>query len=299
VSGAAALAAAPGGRARAAGSVGAARFVLAAALCLALSIGFQAEFGAAGRGTATTPLLYLPSGRYLQIASLGFDELLADALYLWSIQYYSNYDIADRYDYLEHIYKDVITELDPRYLDPYLTGSMIMTAEAQQPEMALRLLDKGIERNPDQWILPFEAGFTCYQTLHDYTRAARYFDLAQAVPGAPPIVQRFKAEMTRRAGDIRDSLQEWAAIHDAATDEYVRTIAWNHVHDLRVQVDLEDLRQAIALYQDRTGQRPASLGALRAAGILPAPPRDPEGRPYLYDPRTGTPSYGGLSILGR
>jgi tetratricopeptide (TPR) repeat protein len=176
---------------------------------------------------------------------------------------------------------------------------MIMTAEAQQPEMALRLLDKGIEKNPDQWILPFEAGFTCYQTLKDYTRAARYFDLSAAVPGAPPIVQRFKAEMTRRAGDIRDSLQEWAAIHDAATDEYVRTIAWNHVHDLRVQVDLDDLRKAMALYQSRTGQRPGSLGALQAAGILRATPRDPEGHPYLYDPRTGEPSYGGLSILGR
>ncbi|HET8946841.1 MAG TPA: tetratricopeptide repeat protein [Candidatus Polarisedimenticolia bacterium] len=281
------------------GGVGRGRFLLAAGLLLASSIGVRAEFGAAGRGTATAPLLYLPSGRYLQIASLGFDALLADALYLWSIQYYSNYDIADRYDYLEHIYKDVITELDPRYLDPYLIGSMIMTAEAQQPEMALRLLDKGIEKNPDQWILPFEAGFTCYQTLKDYTRAARYFDLALTIPGVPPIVQRFKAEMTRRAGDIRDSLQEWAAIHEAATDEYVRTIAWNHVHDLRVQVDLEDLQGAIALYQSRTGRLPAGLAALAAAGIVPATPRDPEGHPYLYDPRTGVPSYGGLSILGR
>jgi len=279
--------------------VGAGRFLLAAALLLVVSIGFQGEFGAVGRGTATAPLLYLPSGRYLQIAALGFDELLADALYLWSIQYYSNYDIADRYDYLEHIYKDVITELDPRYLDPYLIGSMIMTTEAQQPEMALRLLDKGIERNPDQWILPFEAGFTCYQTLKDYPRAARYFDVAQAVPGAPPIVQRFKAEMTRRAGDIRDSLQEWAAIHEAATDEYIRTIAWNHVHDLRVQVDLEDLKAAIALVRERTGRPPSGLAALQAAGILREVPRDPEGHPYLYDPRTGVPSYGGLSILGR
>jgi tetratricopeptide (TPR) repeat protein len=299
VSGAARLQAAPPARARAAEGIGPGRFLLASALLLSLSIGFQAEFRAAGRGTATAPLLYLPSGQYLQIASLGFDELLADALYLWSIQYYSNYDIADRYNYLEHIYKDVITELDPRYLDPYLIGSMIMTAEAQQPEMALRLLDKGIAKNPDQWILPFEAGFTCYQTLHDFTRAGHYFDIAMAVPGAPPIVQRFKAEMTRRAGDIRDSLQEWAAIHDAATDEYIRTIAWNHVHDLRVQVDLEDLKAAIAFERGRTGRPPGSLAELQRDGILGEVPRDPEGNPYRYDPRTGVPSYGGLSILGR
>lgn len=287
------------GRAGARGGIGRARFLVAAACLLALSIGFEAEFGAAGHTTATAPLLYLPSGKYLQIASLGFDELLADVLYLWSIQYYSNYDIADRYDYIEHIYKDVITELDPKYLDPYLIGSMIMTTEAQKPDMALRLLDKGIEKNPDQWILPFEAGFLCYQTLKDYPRAARYFDIALTVPDAPPIVQRFKAEMTRRAGDIRASLQEWAAIHEGTTDEHVRTIAWNHVHDLRVQVDLEDLKAAIAASRERHGRPPSSLADLQAEGFVSQVPRDPEGNPYRYDPRSGVVSYGGLSILGR
>jgi tetratricopeptide (TPR) repeat protein len=281
------------------GGIGRGRFLVAAGLCLLLSIGFEAEFGAANRGTATAPLLYLPSGRYLRVAALGFDDLLADVLYLWSIQYYSNYAIADRYTYLEHIYKDVVTELDPRYLDPYLIGSMIMNAEARQPEMALRLLDKGIEKNPDQWILPFEAGFLCYQTLKDYPRAGRYFDVTLAVPGAPPIVQRFKAEMARRAGDIRASLQEWAAIHDAATDDYVRTIAWNHVHDLRVQVDLEDLEAAVETFRARAGRFPARLAELRAAQLVANVPRDPEGNAYRYDPRTGVVSYGGLSILGR
>ena len=281
------------------GAVGRGRFVLAAALLLALAVGFEGEFGAAGRGTSTAPLLYLPSGRYLRVAALGYDEIVADALYLWSIQYYSNYDIADRYDYLEHIYKDVITELDPRYLDPYLIGTMIMNTEAHQPEMALRLLDKGIEKNPGEWILPFEAGFLCYQDLKDYGRAGRYFDIALTIPGVPPIVQRFKAEMARRGGDIRASLQEWAAIHDAATDDYVRTIAWNHVHDLRVEVDLEDLKAAVASFRARAGRPPSALSELSSAAIVANVPRDPEGNAYRYDPRTGAVSYGGLSILGR
>jgi tetratricopeptide (TPR) repeat protein len=286
------------GRARR-GRIGRGRFLLAAAVLLLLAIGFEDRFGAAGRGHATAPLLYLPSGRYLRVAALGYDELVADALYLWSIQYYGNYDIADRYDYLEHIYKDVITELDPRYLDPYLIGAMIMNAEAHQPEMALRLLDKGIEKNPDQWILPFDAGFLCYQTLKDYGRAATYFDAALAIPGVPPIVQRFKADMARRGGDIRASLQEWAAIHEAATDDYVRTIAWNHVHDLRVEVDLEDLKGAIETFRGRMGRPPTGLSELRSSAIVANVPRDPEGNAYRYDARTGAVAYRGLSILGR
>jgi tetratricopeptide (TPR) repeat protein len=274
--------------------------LLAAALLFAGSMGAEAALQRLEAGASrAAPLLYLPSGRYLKTVALGFDGLFADVLYLWSIQYYSNYAIADRYDYLEHIYRDVITELDPRYLDPYLVGSLIMAAEAQKPEMALRLLDKGIEKNPDSWILSFEAGFLCYNDLKDYGRAGAYFEKAMAVPGAPPLISRFNAEMSRRAGDLRASLREWTEIHDGSQDVYVRTVSWNHVHDLAVQIDLQDLQAAIAAFEAKASRPPYSLAELQARGLLSRAPVDPEGRPYLYDPRTGTASYGGITLLGR
>src|SRR5258706_735013 len=133
--------------------------VCAALGCLLGAVLVQGSLERDRRASSIHPLLYLPSGRYLKVMALGYDTLLADALYLWSIQYYSNYDIKDRYQNLSHIYEDVITELDPHFLDPYLTGALIMTSEARQPSMALRLLDKGVRANPDQWIVPFEAGF--------------------------------------------------------------------------------------------------------------------------------------------
>ena len=258
--------------------------------------GFAA--GAARRETIA-PLLYLPSGRYLKAASLGFDTILADTLYLWSIQYYSNYRIEDRYRYIEHIYRDIITELDPHYLDAYLTGGLIMVAEARQPETALRLLDKGIENNPAEWILAFEAGFVCYNDLHDYGRAATYFEKALAAPDVHPIVRRFYAEMYDRAGDKRTSLREWQAIWDSAKDDYIRTVAWNHVHDLEVDVELTDLRQGVEAYRAREGRNPARLADLVRAGILAEVPLDPEGQPYDYDARSGRVAYGGSRVLGR
>ncbi|HEV8121902.1 MAG TPA: hypothetical protein VGQ67_12970 [Candidatus Polarisedimenticolia bacterium] len=274
--------------------------LLAAAVLFLGSMGAETALERREAGAPhTAPLLYLPSGRYLKTVALGFDGLFADVLYLWSIQYYSNYAIADRYDYLEHIYQDVISELDPRYLDPYLVGALIMTAEARQPEMALRLLDKGIERNPDSWILAFEAGFLCYDDLKDYTRAGRYFERAMAVPGAPPLISRFEADMSRRAGDLHASLREWTEIRDGSQDVYVRTVSWNHIHDLAVQIDLQDLQEAVAAFRTSAGRAPYALAELQAHGLLKRPPIDPEGRPYLYDARTGTPSYGGITLLGR
>jgi len=233
---------------------------IAALACLLLAAVFQGRIEARAAGRSDIhPLLYLPSGRYLKVAALGFDGILADAIYLWSIQYYGNYQITDRYRYLEQIYDQVISELDPHYLDPYLIGSLIMTAEARRPEMALRLLDKGIEKNPDQWILSFEAGFVCYDDLKDYARAAGYFEKALKVPGAHPVVRRLYAEMYNRSGDKRTSLREWSEIHRTATDDYVRTTSWNHVHDLSVQVDLMDIRQAIERFAQREGRNPWTL----------------------------------------
>ena len=106
---------------------------LGALACLLAAIFVQGRIEGLKPGAAAHPLLYLPSGKYLKVAALGFDGLLADLLYLWSIQYYGNYDIKDRYTYLERIYDQVITELDPHYLDPYLVGALIMTAEARNP----------------------------------------------------------------------------------------------------------------------------------------------------------------------
>lgn len=245
------------------------------------------------------PLLYLPSGKYLKVATLGFDGLAADVLYLWSIQYYGNYQIADRYRYLEKIYGEVISELDPRYLDPYLIGSLIMNAEARDPEMALRLLDKGIARNPGVWILAFEAGFICYDSLRDYTRAARYFETALQAPDVHPLVHRLYASMYEKAGDKRTSLKEWSEIHDTAGDDYVRTVAWNHIHDLRVEVDLADLKESVRAFTASVGRPPRRLREMEQHGFTGRVPRDPEDREYDYDPATGAVSYRGGLILAR
>ena len=272
---------------------------LLALTCVLAATAVQGRIESLSRSASVHPLLYLPSGKYLRIVALGFDGLLADMLYLWSIQYYGNYEIKDRYTYLERIYDQVITELDPHYLDPYLVGALIMTAEARQPEMALRLLDKAVRANPDQWLPAFEAGFLCYNDLHDYPRAAAYFEKALAVPGVHPLVRRFYAEMYDRAGDKRTSLREWLEIYQTSDDPYVHGIAWKHVHDLKIEVDLADLSRATALFRDKEKRPPRHLQELVTSGLVQALPRDPEDLDYLYDRQTGEVRYRGGLVLGR
>ncbi len=74
---------------------------LLAVLALGLAALLQGRMEARASGREEShPMLYLPSGKYLRVASLGFDGILADIIYLWSIHYYVNYHIQDSYRYI-------------------------------------------------------------------------------------------------------------------------------------------------------------------------------------------------------
>ena len=234
-------------------------------------------------------LLYVPNGRFLEVASLGHATFVADLIYLWSIQHYSTYTSdADRFGFLEHLYSKVIARLDPQFVDPYLVGALLLAIEGHDLEGAFRLLDQGMAANPDAWLLPYEAGFWAYDMAHQYDRAAAYFDRAMAIPGAPVHTRRLHAEMFNKRGDKATSLRLWTAVlDDAGDDERVRAIAANHVHDLSIDLHVQQFTAAIESYVSRHGRRPVRLEALVDDGLLAALPVDPDGRRYDYDVSTG------------
>jgi tetratricopeptide (TPR) repeat protein len=243
-------------------------------------------------------LLYLPNGRYLKVASLGHAPLVADLLYLWAIQYYSNYERIDRYRYVEHVFGDVITELDPHYVDPYWLGALIMSVEAGDLEAGLRLLDKGRRNNPDEWTLPYLAGWECYHA-EQFERAAEYFGIAAQVPGAPSALSRLRAGMFTKAGDLRTAIEMWQGVLEApGSDEASLAIAGRQIRELSVRLDLEILRQAIDRFLNDNGVYPRSLDDLVAARYIRSRPLDPEGREYDYDPTTGRVSSPAGRVLG-
>jgi len=237
----------------------------------------------------TYPLMYVPSGQYLRPASLGYRTVLADLLYLWSIQYYGHTRTLEGRRWLEHIY-DVITDLDPQFIDAYLIGALIMSNDMSDPEMAMRLLDKGREHNPDEWILPLEAGFTAYMNADQYDRAREYFREAHR-EGGPDFAERLQAHMFEMEGNTQRALEAWSEVYREAEeegDERVAAISYNHVYDLRVQRDFEVIDDALERFEVERGRRPGSLQGLVQAGYLDSRLlENPNGTPYEYDPETG------------
>lgn len=231
-------------------------------------------------------LLYLPEGPYLRALALGHEETLADLLYIWAIQYYSNFDDAKlRFQYLEKVFGGAITELDPRFEEVYVVGALIMSAEAREPDMALRLYDKGLELNPNAWELAYWAGWECYLAKR-YACAKDYWSRARDMPDAPAQLLRLAAASLARAGDLESALAQYRALYENPPDERTRVVAERWVRRLEAEAAMAALDRAIGAYRERHGRCPGSLDVLAREGLLSTLPHSREGEPYRYDPET-------------
>ncbi len=272
------------------GARNAATTLLLIAFCVATGMAFMALKVRADKvmrhKIPGASVIYIPSGKFLKYATFGYSALAADLVYLWAIQYYSTPTIVDRFQYLEHIFS-ITAELDPRYIDPYEIGAIIANAEAQDPEMAFRILDMGFEKNPDQWIFPFNAGHIAMMNLRDFERAKDYFEICMKIPGAPDFVERLHANAIFKKGDWQTSWETWLEIYETAPDERTKKIASNHLYNIKSTIDTDLLGRAAADFQKRFGRRPGELADLVRAGIIRAIPQDLDGQDYHYDPQTG------------
>jgi hypothetical protein len=231
-------------------------------------------------------IIYIPSGKHMKYAALGYSSLLADVIYLWAIQYYSNYTIPDRFDHMEHIFS-IIAELDPLYLDPYEVGAVIAAYEANDVELAFKLLDMGLENNPDQWLFPFIAGHFAQMKLKDFEVARKYYKKTIAIEGAPPQTERLYANAAFLTSDYRAAWQNWLEIYQTAEDERVKKIASNHLYQVKAAIDIETFKEALAKYRTQFGSFPSDLRTLVQTGFLTDLPQDLDGKDYKYDPSTG------------
>jgi len=237
-------------------------------------------------GAPGSSAIYLPSGRTLRLASFGYRSVLADMIYLWSIQYYSETDRPERYRNLERIIT-TIADLDSHYEDPFLTGALIAVYEARDTDLAFKILDLGMTKNPREWLFPFEAGHYALLFKKDYDLARKYFERAMTLPDAPAIARRLYADAAFRTQNLDSAWTTWLDVYQTATDERIKKIASNHLYQVKAAMDTTRLAAAVRDYKNKYHRLPMNLGQLIRSGFLSHLPKDMDGQDYLYDPRTG------------
>ncbi|MCU0303337.1 MAG: hypothetical protein MUC56_04695 [Thermoanaerobaculales bacterium] len=236
-------------------------------------------------------LLYLPSAEMLRLGSLGNPGLVADLVYLWSIQYYSQYRPYERFLYLETVY-NLITDLDPLYHDAYRVGALIMqlptTDEAIHKAAVIRLFDKALRNMPDNHEIAEAAGWDLFIRYRDRAEGIRFFEAATAIPGAPHRLHRFLTRWREEEGawSVDDAIDYWREVREEARDEFDRLVCDRQIYRLVASRDGELLDPLLSRWQAVNGRCPASWRELVDAGLLGETPLDYFGQPYRIEPET-------------
>jgi hypothetical protein len=231
-------------------------------------------------------LLYLPSPEMLRIMSLGNPNLAADALYLWSIQYYSFFEPHERFLYLETIY-GLITDLDPLYFDAYRIGALIMQIQTggdqnELKESVRRLFDKGLRNLPDSWQLAETAAWDFFIRFQDRRTALHYAEIAARHPEAAPRIKRMVGVWRDKESvwTLDDSIDYWRRALEDAEDEMDRVICTNQLYDAVTAKDRQRLEPMLEAYRERFGNCPDSWDELIRVGALREAPMDLFDDPY-------------------
>jgi hypothetical protein len=239
--------------------------------------------------TAERDDLVLRSPALVKKLSLGYDALLADIYWTRAVQYYGQRigDVHTRFELLGPLL-DIATTLDPKLIVAYRFGAIFLSEPralgAGRSDLAVNLVQKGIDTNPDQWILNYDLGFLYYWRLKDYPKAAKVYADGGKKPHAPLILTRMAARVAQKGNDIETSRMIFLELYQSSKDKNVRKTAMRELRALKAQEDEMHLDEIIQDYRKKFGHYPASTRDMVAAGMLPFEPVDSIGFPYVIGP---------------
>ncbi len=169
--------------------------------------------------------MYLPPPEALRVASLGFTNVAADAIWLLTIQYIGGHIFTERS--LPELFRlvDTVVALDPHFVDAYTFGALFMNYSGGNVHGAISLLERGARANPTRWEPAHDLARTYYLGLKDYPKALHWFEITDRLPGRPHYVPRFIARLYAATGHRETALELWRAMRDSATTDWVREIA--------------------------------------------------------------------------
>ena len=158
---------------------------------------------------SSRPTLVAPKN--LRFLTLGYNQVIGDLLWLRTIQ---DFDFCETKppgvsDPREFKCKkgwvfqmiDGVTEVDPRFRAPHLSGALMLSVVVNDIEGASRIFDKATVRFPNDWQILMNGAYHSMQEEHDLVKASRRLHEA-ALNGAPKWTYSLVARLQQRTGQL-------------------------------------------------------------------------------------------------
>lgn len=189
-------------------------------------------------------------GAKLKDYSLGFNGLIADWYWMQSLQYIGNKianskeqtinlgDLRPLNPRLLYPLLDNATSLDPRYLAVYSYGAIVLPAI--DTDQAIKITEKGIANNPQEWRLYQHLGYIYWRTKN-YEKASEIYEKGSKIAGAPQFMQIMTAQMKTQGGSRETARAIYEQMLAEAQDTQTKDTAALYI----MQIDSLDERDAV------------------------------------------------------
>ncbi len=161
-----------------------------------LWINFQQKIDAKiGEDKKIENLVYIPSGKFLSLMTLGYRDVVANFLWMKTSIYFGEHFQTDKNFTWIYRLVDSITDLDPSFYYPYLFGALTLSDEIGDTEKSNEVLYKGWTHIPNNWNFPFYLGYNAFFYDKDFQKAAKFIKAASELEGSPPYLKAMYVEL--------------------------------------------------------------------------------------------------------
>lgn len=164
----------------------------------------------------------------------GMQEVLSDVFFLETIQYFGDWRIKkeEKFKMVSPLFK-AISILSPDFVPAYYFGALVFD-ELGKIDEAIKLLDKGIEKNPHAFELWLYRDFTIYLfRTGEYEKAIQGIKTALTLEGHPPVLERILAYAYEKNGQIEEAINQWQKIYLSTEDERLKEICVKNIKRLK------------------------------------------------------------------
>lgn len=204
-----------------------------------------------------------------ELAAAGHDfrGLITDWYWINSLQYLGNKVLNSNQDVnindlkplnprLLYPMLDTAVTLDPKFMAVYSYGASVLPAIDNN--LAIKLLEKGIAANPDEWRLYHNLGYIYWQ-MKDYQNAAKYYAEGAGKKNAPTFMKQMSATMQANGGSREFALEIYRQMFNTAEDEQTRNFAELRYNQKVSEIQLEIINQTLQSFKEKSGRCAISL----------------------------------------
>jgi len=215
-----------------------------------------------------------------------YATLAADIYWTRAVQYYGGKQLGQDTN-LESLWPllDLATTLDPHLIPVYRFGATFLGEPeprgAGRADLAVKLLERGIDANPEAWRLNQDLGNVYYLELKDYQKAGQVYLDGSRKPGAAVWMKVMAARFLEKGESRETSAMLWSEVYESSRDEALKENARINLELLRADEDIEHINAIAEQFAKQFGRQPHSVREMATSGMIGGEPLDPVNYPYV------------------